>query len=103
MLRYDIVYALSRRARYKLIDSDINYCHFVFQGVRVESIKDETGNYIVCCCKGGSTKKTNKPDTYTDKIFYIADNNTEVVYDKNIYNNFILSFLDYVDAHKNWI
>ena len=101
-LKYEVIYALSRRARYKFISEDKNYCYFVFQGVRVEAIKDESGYYIVCCCKGGASKITNKANTFGDRILYIADDNLEMVYDKDIYNSFINSILSYIEAHKNW-
>ena len=73
-INYDVIYELSRRAKYKSISEDKNFCYFVFQGVRVEAVRDASGYYMICCCKGGVAKKTNRTDTYNDKIFCMADN-----------------------------
>ena len=101
-INYDVIYELSRRAKYKRRSEDKNFCYFVFQGVRVEAVRDASGYYMICCCKGGVAKKTNRTDTYNDKIFCMADNNTKIVYNKNTYDNFMKSILDYIEAHPNW-
>ena len=101
-ISYDVIYELSRRAKYKNISEDKNFCYFVFQGVRVEAVRDISGYYMICCCKGGVAKKTNRTDTYNDKIFCIADNNTKVVYNQKNYDSFMSSILDYIKAHQNW-
>lgn len=101
-MSYQTIYSLARRARYKFISDEHTYFHFVFQGVRVEAIKDDGENTIICLCKGGCPKGTNKLDTYNDKIFYITDGNCEIVYDCNLYKKFMDMFGKYIRAHMKW-
>lgn len=101
-LRYQTICSLARRAKYKLIEKDSHYCHFVFQGVRVESIRDEKG-YIVCLCKGGVAKETNKIENYNSSVFYITDGNKEIIYDLNKFSAFSREFAKYFNANQNWI
>lgn len=104
-MTYDMINTLARRARYKNIEetSNIKYCHFVFQGFRIEAIEETDNHYfIICICKGGSPKSTNSLGNYNNQIIYMRDNFGECVFNKDKYDNLMKSLQLYVRNHSKW-
>lgn len=82
--------------RYKTIKD--NYCHFVFQGFRVESVRDGEET-ITCIAKIGSPRLSNNTYCFKD-IIYITDLNNEVVYSQKLYDNVKASLFHYIKSYK---
>ena len=97
ILTCKIVYQLARRARYKFIEP--TYCHFVFQGFRIEALQ-EKDNYIVCICKGGARRKTNDNHNFNDMVVYIKDKKDSYVYNNKLYARLNDELGKYIKNHK---
>lgn len=98
-MTFKTVYHLARRARYKFIEPD--YCHFVFQGFRIEALQ-EKDNYIVCVCKGGAAKKTNDNHNFNDMIVCIKDKKDSFVYNDKLYKRLDDELRKYMKTHEKW-
>ena len=95
-LTFTAIKNIAKREKYREIQDD--YCHFVFQGYRVEAIRK-----IVCIVKGKSPKKTNDNSLYNDRIIYITDGQEEIVYDDILYKQFVEQFTNYLRKHRKYI
>ena len=104
-MTYDMINTLARRARYKNIEetSNIKYCHFVFQGFRIEALEETDNHYhIICICKGGSPKSTNSLENYNNQIIYMRDNLSERIFNNDKYGKFMKSLQSYTRNHSKW-
>lgn len=98
-ISYNNIIELAKRARYKNISPD--YCHFVFQGYRIEAIVDKD-NYIICVCKGGSPKKTNDIHNFNNQIIFIRDKSEQIIYNQVFLSHLSEELYKYIRRNKHW-